>query len=230
MWAMPDSELPHVIATGRSTSTAYRAARILEPRDSSVVEDGCLLVDRGRISGIVPRPPQGVPVVDLGALTLLPGLIDCHTHLCIRPEDQVWPPAITFKTQPYRAIESTAAAKTALDIGFTTARDTDNEGVLHGDTALRDAINRGIVVGPRLFVASDAISITAGDMTLVPGVNVELSLPDVAAMADSRDAMVHEVRRQIKIGADWIKIYTTGTRRHVDRRRSSRSTSSTSTT
>jgi imidazolonepropionase-like amidohydrolase len=198
-------------------AVAIRSERVLEPRTGHVWSPGVVIVRGERIESIEATPPPGARLADLGDHTLLPGLIDCHTHLLLRPEDQVWPPAILFKTQVYRMIEGVAAARTALDLGFTTVRDTDNEGVWHGDTALRDAVARGIVPGPRLLVASDAISITAGDMTL-QGVNPELKLPDVAAMADSRDQMIAEVRRQVKIGADWIKIYTSSTRRDVDRR------------
>jgi imidazolonepropionase-like amidohydrolase len=195
---------------------ALRAARVLDPAASDVLQDGYVHVRDGKIVGCVSGAPAGIPVVDLGSSTLLPGLVDCHTHLMLRPEDQVWPPAITFKTQVYRMIEGVAAARRTLEIGFTSARDTGNEGAVHCDTALRDAIARGVVPGPRLQVATDAISITAGDMALVSEVNPELGLPDPAGMADTRDEMIKEVRRQIKIGADWIKIYCTGTRKHVD--------------
>jgi imidazolonepropionase-like amidohydrolase len=198
-------------------SFALRAARVFDPEAGSTLRNSAVLVEGERIVGVTDRVPATTPVIDLGDRTISPGLIDTHTHLLLRPEDQVWPPAIFFKTQVYRMAEGVAAARTALQIGFTTARDTDNEGVLHGDTALRDAIKAGVIAGPRLLVASDAISITAGDMTIVPGTNPELKLPDVAAMADSPAALVAEVRRQIKIGADWIKIYATSTRRDVDR-------------
>jgi imidazolonepropionase-like amidohydrolase len=195
-----------------------RAARVIDPATFDVLRDACIHVQDGRIAGRSSSAPAGVPVIDAGAAALLPGLIDCHTHLLLRPEDQVWPPAITFKTRPYRMAEGVAAARRALEIGFTSARDTGNEGAVHCDTALRQAIDAGIVPGPRLQVATDAISITAGDMTLVSEVNPELGLADPAAMADTRDEMIKQVRRQVKIGADWIKIYCTGTRKHVDPR------------
>jgi imidazolonepropionase-like amidohydrolase len=195
---------------------ALRAARVLDPAAGETFEDAFVHVRDSRIVGLLSEQPADVAVVDLGPATLMPGLIDCHTHMLLRPEDQVWPPAITFKTNVYRMAEGVAAARRALEIGFTTARDTGNEGAVHCDTALRDVVAAGIVPGPRLEVATDAISITAGDMTLVPEINPELGLPDPASMADSRDDMIKEVRRQIKMSADWVKIYCTGTRRHVD--------------
>lgn len=195
---------------------AIRAARMIDPATGDVLPDAWMHVRGGKIAGRASSAPAGLPVIDIGSATLLPGLIDCHTHLLLRPEDQVWPPAITFKTNAYRMAEGVAAARRALEIGFTSARDTGNEGAVFCDTALRQAIDAGVVPGPRLHVATDAISITAGDMALLPEVNPELGLPDPAAMADTRDEMIKQVRRQVKIGADWIKIYCTGTRRHVD--------------
>jgi imidazolonepropionase-like amidohydrolase len=199
-----------------NTQYAIKAQRVLDPERDGYLENAVVVVSGGKIESVVDTPPPGAVVVDLGDRTLLPGLIDCHTHMLLRPEDQVWPPAILFKTQVYRMIEGVAAAARALEIGITSQRDTDNEQVWHGDTALRDAIAAGTVPGPRMWVASDAISITGGDMRIDDKVNPELNLPDVAAMADSRDAYIGEVRRQIKIGADWIKIYCTSTRKDVE--------------
>ena len=195
---------------------ALKASRVLEPRTGDVLNGAVVVVRGNRIQSVTDAAPAEAQVIDLGDHTVLPGLIDCHTHMLLRPEDQVWPPAIVFKTLMYRMVEGVAAARTALDIGFTTIRDTDNEGAWHGDVALRDAINRGIVPGPRMQVASDGITITAGDMTL-QGVNPELNLPSMSGAADTRDAFVAQVRRQVKLGADWIKIYASSTRRDVDR-------------
>lgn len=198
-----------------NAATVIRAARILDPATGNPIRNSYIVVRGEKIESIGGEIPAGSQSIDLGNQTLLPGLIDLHTHFDLRPEDQVWPPAILFKTNVYRAIESVDAARRALGLGFTTVRDTDNEGVVHGDTALRDAIARGVVPGPRMLVCSDAISLTAGDMNLT-GVNPELNLPQPAAMADTREQMIYEVRRQIRIGADWIKVYASGTRRHVE--------------
>jgi len=162
-------------------------------------------------------PPANSRIIDLSGLTLLPGLIDTHTHVLLQPEDEEWPPPVVYKTQSFRTIQGVAAARKELEAGFTTLRDVDSEGAGFADVDLREAINKGIIPGPRLLVATLAITITAGHMNLT-GVNPELRMPDPAALADTRDAMIAEVRRQVKGGADWIKIYATGTLRHVDRK------------
>jgi imidazolonepropionase-like amidohydrolase len=195
---------------------AVRASRVLDPVSGEYHENAGVVIADGRIVSVVDTPPADADLIDVGELTLMPGLVDCHTHMLLRPEDQVWPPAILFKTQVYRVIEGVAACERALRIGFTSARDTDNEQVWHGDTALRDAIEAGVIPGPRMAVASDGISITGGDMRIDDKVNPELDLPDVAGMVDTRDELIKEVRRQIKIGADWVKIYATSTRKDVE--------------
>jgi imidazolonepropionase-like amidohydrolase len=92
----------------------------------------------------------------------------------------------------------------------------DSEGAGFADVALRDAINEGLVPGPRLLVSTYALSITGGHMNLT-GVNPDLDLPQLATMTDSREAMIAEVRRQVRGGADWIKVYATGALRHINR-------------
>jgi imidazolonepropionase-like amidohydrolase len=94
-------------------------------------------------------------------------------------------------------------------------RDLDSEGAGFADVAVRDGINRGIIPGPRLFVSTLALTITGGHMNNA-GLNPDIQIPEPAALTDSREAMIAEVRRQIKYGADWIKLYATGTMRHVN--------------
>lgn len=194
-------------------------AAVLDPRSGQLTRGATVLVRGDRIEAVggSGAPPAGARVIELGGLTLLPGLIDAHTHVLLQPEDEDWPPPVVYKTQSFRTIQGVAAARKELEAGFTTLRDVDSEGAGFADVDLREAINRGIIPGPRLLVATLAITITAGHMNLT-GVNPELRMPDPAALADTRDGMIAEVRRQVKGGADWIKIYATGTLRHVDRK------------
>ena len=196
-----------------------KPAAILDPQSGQLTRGASALVRGDRIVSVGPstEASAGARVVELNGLTLLPGLIDAHTHVLLQPDDERWPPPVVHKTQSFRAIEGVAAARKNLEAGFTTLRDVDSEGAGFADVDLREAINRGIVPGPRLLVATLAITITAGHMNLT-GVNPELRLPDPAAIADTPEAMIAEVRRQVKGGADWIKIYATGTLRHVDRK------------
>ena len=196
---------------------ALRAGRLLDPASGRIDRNVTVVIRGDRIESVGATPPPGAEVLDLGAYTVLPGLVDAHTHVMLQPEDEEWPPPVVYKTQAFRTIQGVAAAKKELDAGFTTLRDLDSEGAGLADVALRDAIEKGIVPGPRLLVSTYAITITAGHMNIT-GVNPEANLPDLAAIADTREGMVAEVRRQVKAGADWIKLYATGTLRHVDRK------------
>jgi len=196
---------------------ALRAGRLLDPASGRIDQNVTIVVRGDRIDSIGAAVPPGATVIDLAGYTVLPGLVDAHTHVLLQPEDEEWPPPVVYKTQAFRTIQGVAAAKKELEAGFTTLRDLDSEGAGLADVALRDAIDKGIVPGPRLFVSTYAITITAGHMN-ISGVNPEANLPDLAAIADTREAMVAEVRRQVKAGADWIKLYATGTLRHVDRK------------
>ena len=194
-----------------------RAARILEPGSGEMTADGYLVVRGQCILGINATIPENAVEIELGDVTLMPGLIDLHTHLFLRDEDQVFPYSIFWKSTPYRAIEGVDAALKTLAIGFTTVRDLDDEGAVDADTALRDAIARGVVPGPQMVVAGIPITITGGDMNL-PLVNPELQdiVPQPAMMVDTDEGLTLASRAAIKRGADLVKVYATSTRRQVD--------------
>jgi imidazolonepropionase-like amidohydrolase len=199
------------------TVTAIRCGRLINPVDGSITQNAVVIVRNERVERVGTNLPipTGAKIVDLSAYTVLPGLIDTHTHVLLQPEDGGSPPPVVTKSQAYRTAEGVAAARKDLESGFTTLRDLDSEGAGFADVAIRDAINRGVIPGPRLLVSTLALTITGGHMNNT-GLNPDIQIPEPAALVDSREAMVAEVRRQIKYGADWIKLYATGTMRHVD--------------
>ncbi len=209
--------LPSSLAAEDSAVTALRCGRLLDPASGTVSEGAIVVVRGGRIEkvGKGVAIPAGAKVVDLSRHTCLPGLIDSHTHVLLQPEDEHGAPPVVVKSLAFRVVQGVAAAKKDLEAGFTTMRDLDSEGAGFADVAIRDAINRGIIPGPRLLVSTYALTITGGHMNNA-GINPDITVPEPATLTDSRDAMIAEVRREVKYGADWIKIYATGTLRHID--------------
>lgn len=197
--------------------TAIRCGKLINPVDGSVTQNAVIVVRGDRIDqvGAGLKIADGAKVIDLSAYTVLPGLIDCHTHVMLQPEDERGTPPVIIKSQAFRTVQAVAAAKRDLEAGFTTMRDLDSEGAGFADVALRDGINRGIIPGPRLLVSTYALTITGGHMNNA-GLNPDIQIPEPATLTDSRDAMIAEIRREVKYGADWIKLYATGTLRHLD--------------
>ncbi len=196
--------------------TAIQAGAVLDVRTGRVDRDVVILVRDGLIEamGKDVSVPLGSEVVDLSDQFVLPGLFDTHSHLLIQPDYASNNP-ILYKSVPYRAIEGVAAARDALMAGFTTVRDLDSEGADWADVALRDAINNGLVPGPRMQVATRSLSITGGYMNQ-NGLAPQIDVPQYGFLADSDDAIVAEIRREVKYGTDWIKLYATGTTRHIN--------------
>ncbi|MEE9561791.1 MAG: amidohydrolase family protein, partial [Thermoanaerobaculia bacterium] len=199
--------------------TVIHAGRLIEVASGTVKTNVDILIRGNLIEevGTSLSVPPGAVEIDLRGKTVLPGLIDSHAHICLQPEDSVISPVL-FKTNPYRTLEALQAARRDLMAGFTTLRDLDNEGADMGDIAVRDAVREGMFAGPRLFVSGWALSITAGHMNLV-GLRpaVDRKVEQLAILTDDRDAMVAAIRDQVKTGVDFIKIYATGTMRHIDR-------------
>ena len=196
---------------------AIRAGRLIDGRSPEPISDVVILIEGDRIAGVGRdlAVPAGVRILDLSAYTVLPGLIDAHTHVCFAPQDGKDP--VLTKSIAFRALQGAAAAAACLNAGFTTLRDTDSEGAEFADVAVRDAIQQRLIPGPRLFVSTMALSITGGHMNLgglAPEINMRL--PQVAAITDTSDDMIKAVRQQVKFGADWIKIYATSTIKQID--------------
>lgn len=196
--------------------TVIRAGNLLNPDDGSLRKNAIIVVRGEKIEQVSAASiPDGAQVIDLSNYTVMPGLIDSHTHILLQPEDERGVPPIITKSQSFRTVQGVAAAKKDLEAGFTTMRDLDSEGAGFADVAIRDGINKGIIPGPRMFVSTLALTITAGHMNN-SGLNPDIQIPEPSALVDSPDAMIAEIRRQVKYGADWIKLYATGTLRHID--------------
>src|SRR5438105_13863578 len=202
---------------GAARLVAIRAARLLDVRSGDLIDNAVILVEGDRVKAVgqhIAIPP-GARVIDLGNVTLLPGLIDCHTHVLLEPEDERGVPPVVTKSQAFRTVEGVAAALKDLQAGFTTMRDLDSEGAGFADVAVRDGINQGIIPGPRLLVSGNPLTITGGAMNNA-GLRPDVQLPDPGANTDTREAMITEVRREVKNGVDWVKVYATGPMRYVD--------------
>jgi imidazolonepropionase-like amidohydrolase len=186
--------------------TVLRCGHLLDVRTGSVANGATVVVRGGTIESVGggdATTPAGAAVFDLTRLTCIPGLIDAHTHTFLQPGD--YDVQLLKQSLPRRTLQAAAAARALLLAGFTTIRDLETGGAMYGDAALRDAIADGLVPGPRMQVATRAIS-TTGNYALLdyaPEVNV----PKGVQIADGADGMRRAVREQIQYGADWIKIY-----------------------
>ena len=174
-----------------------------------VVTPGEVLVEGNRIvaAGSHVERPTGAEVIDLGDMTLMPGLIDAHVHLFLHPgaEDL----QTVQEGVPQRTLIAAGAAKADLMAGFTAERDMGTEGAQAADSAVRNAINSGMIPGPRMRVSGNAISITGGHEDAI-GYNPDQHVLSNATYADDTGEIVKVIREQIKLGADFIKMYETG--------------------
>ena len=185
------------------------AARLLEIESGKIIAPGEVLVEDERIAdvGSSVKHPAGAEVIDLGDSTLLPGLIDAHVHLFLHPgaEDL----QTIEESVPQRTIYAVLAARDDLMAGFTAERDMGTEGAGSADTAVRNAINQGLIPGPRLRISGNAVDIVGGHEDAIR-YNPAQHVLSNATYANNAAELVTVIREQLKEGADFIKIYETG--------------------
>jgi imidazolonepropionase-like amidohydrolase len=184
-----------------------RAARLIDGKSDSVIAPATVIVKGNIIQSVGGAPPAGAKVIDLGDATLMPGLIDAHTHFMLQGDvtQAEYDEQLFRESLPYRALRASRALKIALDNGFTTMRDIGNEGAMYADVDVKRAVNNGVIDGPRLQVATRAMAPTGayGPTGYAP----EIIYPRGVQIVDGVEGVRKAVREQVAGGADWIKVY-----------------------
>jgi len=195
-------------------ATVIRAGTLIDGKSDKPRRDQVIVVQGNRIASVsdaaVAKIPGGATVIDLSKQTVLPGLIDSHTHIFLQGEDPAqggYDVNILNAPLALRAARATVAARRALEQGFTTLRDVETEGAGYGDVGIKQAIEAGYIPGPRLLVATRAISTTGGYP--LEGYAPELEMPKGAQIVDGPVEARKAAREQLDHGADWIKVYMT---------------------
>jgi imidazolonepropionase-like amidohydrolase len=199
-------------ATRADPPLLITGAKVLDEKGETLIDGASLLVRRGRIERVTRNSAHDDPIgadlqrLNLDGLTLLPGLIDLHSHLLLHPYNEApWDDQVLRESLELRTVRAVAAARATLEAGFTTLRDLGTEGAGFADVALRDAIEKGIVPGPRVVAVTRAIVATACYAPV--GFDRRWDVPQGAQEATGVDEVRLAVRQQIAAGADWIKVY-----------------------
>src|SRR5437588_1348738 len=196
----------------KTAETVYllKPAHIFDGESAQLHIGWVVLVRAEKIEAVGPasdvKAPADAKVIDLPGLTLMPGLIDAHSHILLHPySETVWNDQVAREALSLRVARATNHLRSTLLAGFTTLRDLGTEGAGYADVGLKQAVNQGIISGPRLFVATRAI-VASG--TYGPkGYASEWNVPQGAEEADGIDSLTRVVREQIGKGADWVKLY-----------------------
>jgi imidazolonepropionase-like amidohydrolase len=192
---------------------AIRAANLIDGVSDKIRHNVLIVIRGNKIESVSEggNPPAGATNIAFGAgATVLPGLIDAHTHIFLQgedPEEGGYDAQLLKHPYSYRAARATVSVRRALEQGFTTLRDVETEGAGYGDVGIKEAINAGYIPGPRLFVVTRAISTTGGYP--LEGYNPDIVVPKGAQLGDGPVELRKIAREQLDNGADWLKVYMT---------------------
>ncbi|MGD0730545.1 MAG: amidohydrolase family protein [Terracidiphilus sp.] len=191
-----------------AVTQAILAGKLIDVRTGQIRSGAYILIAGDHVQSIADTLPPGVPVTDLSAYTVLPGLIDAHGHILSDPTTQSVA-AELLTSIPQSTIWGVYNLRLWLDHGFTSVRDACEGPPDYPQFALRDAVKRGLILGPRITAAGSCVSLTGGHGDGLP-LSPDIDLPRGRNVADTVDDIDHVVRRDIKYGADWIKLMATG--------------------
>ncbi|HTE10145.1 MAG TPA: amidohydrolase family protein [Chitinophagaceae bacterium] len=206
------SLLLFTIAATAQKTIAIKCGKLLDTRSGQTFSNQVIVVKDNLIENVVAAADfkqKTDSVIDLSSYYVLPGLIDCHTHVLLQGDitSEDYDVQLLKESIPYRTLRASRSAKIALESGFTTIRDLETEGAMYADADVKKAINNHIIPGPRMFVSTRAIN-TAGHYPITAkDYNWELDLPKGIQEINGADEARRAVREQLAHGADWIKIY-----------------------
>jgi imidazolonepropionase-like amidohydrolase len=190
------------------TTHVIKCGTLIQPAGGQVQHNVLITVEGERIKEVRESGTSAAPdTIDLSDHTCLPGLIDAHTHVLLQGDitAEDYDQQLLKQSVAYRTILATRSARRALDYGFTTIRDVETEGAGYADVDLKRAINRGIIPGPRMQVATRALDVTGAYP--LQGYAPDVPVPHGVQLVDGPDEGRKAVREQISFGADWIKVY-----------------------
>jgi len=184
---------------------AIKCGKLFDGKSDKLLDNQIIIVENNRIVAVGANVeiPANAKIIDMSGATVLPGLIDAHTHMFLHNGD--YNDQLLKEQIAYRAIYATIHARQTLEAGFTSIRDVETEGAMYADVALRDAINNGVIPGPRMQAATRSLGITGGYSPYF--FSPETPMIYGAQIADGVEGVRLAVREQIKYGADLIKIY-----------------------
>jgi imidazolonepropionase-like amidohydrolase len=189
---------------------AIRAGRLIDGKSDTPLTNALIVIEGEQIVSVSAggSVPTGVELIDLSNATVLPGFVDTHTHVLLNGDitSEDYDAQLLKESIPYRAILSARNARIALDHGFTTMRDLETEGAMYADVDIKNAIAKGEVPGPRMQVATRAMTPTG--MYPLLGYSWELQVPKGVQYVDGVEGARKAVREQVMYGADWIKYYS----------------------